>query len=116
MQITARTNGNGTVLELNGNLVLGGGLTELRDAVRNATSSHPEKIVLNLARVTYVDSCGIGELVNTFKHVKEQGGRLVLTKLPERVRILLDAAKLTPIFDVSDRNPAKIVHSKQQVP
>ena len=102
MQITARTNGNGTVLELNGRLVMGRDLIELRDAVWDATGKHSKKIILNLAHVTYVDSCGVGELVNTFKHVKNQGARLVLAELPGRVRTLLDAAKLTPIFEVSE--------------
>ena len=115
MQITARTNGDGTILELNGKLVFGGDLIELRDAVRDATGKQPNKIILNLANVTYVDSCGIGELVSTFKHIKNQGGRLVLMNLPERVKILLDAAKLTPIFELSDGKQAAIVDPGRQV-
>ena len=105
MQITARTSGNCTVLELSGKLVLGKDQIELRNAVRNATEKNPSKIILNLAKVTYVDSCGIGELVNTYTHLKNLGANLALTDLPRKVRILLDIARLTPIFGISNGEP-----------
>jgi anti-sigma B factor antagonist len=113
MQITARTGINDTVLELNGRLVVGTDVIELRNAVQDATASHPEKVILNLAKVTYADSCGIGELVTALKHVKNQGGRLILTNLPERIRILLDTAQLMKVFEVTDREQASIVDSRQ---
>ena len=51
MQITARTSGNYTILKLDGRLVLGGALMELRNAVRDAARKHPSRIILNLANV-----------------------------------------------------------------
>jgi anti-anti-sigma factor len=116
MQITARTSGNYTVLELDGKLVVGTDLLELRNAVHDATGKHPTKIILNLANVSYADSCGIGELVNTFKHVSNLGGRLILTNLPRRVRILLETAQLMKVFEVSDSEQATIVNPTQRVP
>jgi anti-sigma B factor antagonist len=116
MQITARTGGNSTILDLNGRLVLGGSLTELRNAVRDATGKHPEKLILNLGNVTYIDSCGIGELVTALKHVRSRGGRLVLTNLPRRVKILLDTAQLMKVFEVTDGERLSVINSKQQIP
>lgn len=116
MQITTRTNGNGAILELNGRLVRGMSQLELRNAVRDAALNRPPKIVLNFTNVTDVDFGTIGELINAFKHVRNRGGRLVLMNLPERVRILLDVAKLMPIFEVSDSKQAAIVNPGQQVP
>ena len=116
MQITVRIIGNCTILELNGRLVLGTDLIDLRNAVRDAARDNPSKIILNLARVTYVDSCGIGELISTLTHLKNSGGNLVLTDLPKRVRTLLDTAKLIPVFEVSDSEQAALTNLKQQVP
>ncbi len=114
MQITARTDSGCTVLGLSGQLVAGMDLAELRNAVHDATGKHPKKLILNLANVTYVDSCGVGELVNTFNYVKNQGGRLVLSNLPRRVRTLLDIAQLMKIFEVSDSEQAASVSPGQQ--
>jgi anti-anti-sigma factor len=116
MQITARTINNGTVLELNGRLVLGGDLIDLRNAVRNAAGKHPSRIVLNLAKVTDVDFCSIGELVRAFTHIQNRGGNLVLMNLPRRIRILLDKAQLTNVFEVSDREQVAITDTKLQLP
>lgn len=115
MQITARTNSNSTILDINGRLVMGGSLTELRNAVHDATGKQPEKLILNLANVTYVDSCGIGELITAFKHVRSRGGRLVLTNLPRRVRILLDTAQLMKVFEVADDEQLVMAKPKQQM-
>ena len=116
MQITAKTSGNYTVLKLDGRLVLGMDLEDLRNAVRDAPGKHPKKIILNLANITYVDSCGIGELINAFKHIKNQGGRLVLTNLPKRVKILLDTAQLTKVFEVSESEQTATINPKQTMP
>ena len=116
MQITARSISNCTVLELSGRLVLGIDLAELRNAVHDAVGKHTKKVILNMANITYVDSCGIGELINTFKHVKNQGGHLVLTNLPRRVKVLLDTAQLMRVFEVSDSEQAAITGPRQQMP
>jgi len=102
MNITTRNGNNCTVLDLNGRLVPGMDLVELRNAVQSAAWKNPAKIILNLARVTYVDVGGINELVKTFSYIKNQGGRLVLTNLPRRVRFLLDTARLTDVLQVVD--------------
>jgi len=116
MQITVRTSGNYTILKLDGRLVLGMDLEDLRNAVRNVLGEHPQKIILNLANVTYVDSCGIGELINAFKHIKNRGGHLILTSLPRKIRILLDTAQLTKVFEVSESDQAAIIAPRQKMP
>jgi len=115
MQITAKKWSNCTVLDLNGRLVIGVDLVELRNAVHEATGNNPMKIILNLANVTYVDVCGIDELVNTLKYIKHQGGRLLLTNLPRRVRILLDTAQLTKAFEVPNSEQSAITNFQPQV-
>jgi anti-sigma B factor antagonist len=116
MQIAVRTSSSYTILKLDGRLVLGMDLEDLRNAVHNVSGEHPKKIILNLANVTYVDSCGIGELINTFKHVKNRGGHLILTNLPRKIKILLDTAQLTKVFEVSESDQAAIINPRQKMP
>ena len=115
MKITARASGNCTILELDGRLIMGSDTMELRHAVREAARNNPQRIILNLAKVTYADSCGIGELVSSYSHIKGLGGNLVLTDLPGRVRNLLVIAKLVPIFEICDSEQAAIADSQENV-
>ena len=115
MQIDTSFIGNQSILALHGNLVLGKGLVELRSAVRDAAEKHPKKIILNLANVIYVDSCGIGELVSTYTYAKNRGASLVMTNLPKKVRILLDMAKLTQVLGVSDSDRTPNIGYGQQL-
>ncbi len=116
MQIDTRTIGNHSILALHGRLVFGKDLIEFRSAVREAAEKNPEKITLNLANVTYVDSCGIGELVNTFTYTKNRGTRLAMINLPQMVRILLDTAQLTRVLGISDGEEMPNVKSGLQMP
>jgi anti-anti-sigma factor len=115
MDIIARTSGDCTILELSGRLIVGQDAKDLRNAVREAAKINPQKIILNLANVTYVDSCGIGELVGNYSHVRSLGGNLVLMDPPERVRRLLAIAQLTPIFEIVDGKQAAGVDSMEHV-
>ena len=99
MNITTRSIGNCRVLDLNGRIVLGADTEAVRNAVREAVKDNPKKIVLNLCNVSYVDSCGIGELVSSYTHVRSQGGNLVLLNLTKKIRELLVISKLITVFE-----------------
>lgn len=102
MQIDTSIIGNHSILAPHGNLVFGKNLVEFRSAVRDAAEKYPEKITLNLANITYIDSCGIGELVSSFTYARSRGACLMITNLPKKVRTLLDIAHLTQVLGVSD--------------
>ena len=61
-----------------------------------------KKIVLNLAKVDYIDSSGMGELVSSFTTVRNSGGELKLLSLTKKVRDVVQVTKLYTIFDIKD--------------
>jgi anti-sigma B factor antagonist len=61
-----------------------------------------KRILLNLVEVEYIDSSGIGVLVNGLSTVRSQGGELKLVNVTKRVRDLLQITKLYGLFDVKD--------------
>ena len=69
---------------------------------RDLVSKGKNKILLNLADVTYIDSSGIGELVSAFTTVRNQSGELKLLKLTKKVHDLLQITKLYTVFDIKD--------------
>ena len=102
MKIETRTNGDCIVLDLDGQLVLGPATMALRQAVQEAVRKKPGKVVANLRKISYIDSCGVGELVSCLTHMRNQDGILVLLDPPRRVKDLLVITKLDTVFEIYD--------------
>ena len=102
MKASNRQVGGVTIVDLSGRITLGEGSVILRDTIRDLVSKGKNKILLNLADVTYIDSSGIGELVSAFTTVRNQSGELKLLKLTKKVHDLLQITKLYTVFDIKD--------------
>jgi len=102
MQIQERTFDDVTVLDLQGKLTLGDGDELLRDKVNSLIQQDRKKIVLNLDKVPYIDSAGLGEVVRTFTTVTRHGGSLKLLHLTKRIQDLLSITKLLTVFETFD--------------
>ena len=99
MKASNRQVGGVTIVDLSGRITLGEGSVVLRDTIRDLVSKGKNKILLNLADVTYIDSSGIGELVSAFTTVRNQSGELKLLKLTKKVHDLLQITKLLTVFE-----------------
>lgn len=91
-----------TILDLQGRIVLGDEIDELRSAIRNLIDEGKKKIILNLAEVDYIDSSGVGALVGGFTAVRNAGGELKLLNLSQKVHDVLHVTKLYTVFDIRD--------------
>jgi anti-sigma B factor antagonist len=60
----------------------------------------PQKLVLNLGEVPYMDSSAIAVLVEALQKMRKTGGKVYLTNLQPRVKGLLEIARLDSIFGV----------------
>ena len=99
MKIDVRTIGDAKILDCSGKITLGEGTISIRNTVRDLLESGSKKIILNLAEITYIDSAGIGELVSTYTTVLNNGGRLKLLNLTNKIQQLLTITKLLTVFD-----------------
>ena len=102
MKITERKRGDVTILDIDGKITIGAGDIALRQAVQSALASGATKIVLNLSRVTTIDSSGVGELVSSFTTATNRGATLKLANLPDKVNDVLTITQLITVFDVYD--------------
>ena len=100
LNISERQAGDVTVLDMDGKITIGEGSVALRSAVRRLLEEGKKKILLNLARVGYIDSSGIGELIANYTTAGRGGGQLKLLNLTEKVQDLLVITKLLTVFDV----------------
>jgi anti-sigma B factor antagonist len=100
LQVYARELGSIVVIEAAGKLTLTDGHTKLRDEIHVASANERKKFILNLARVEFIDSYGIGELVRCYSVVRRAGGDLKLACLNEKVLHVLEISHLAAIFDI----------------
>jgi anti-sigma B factor antagonist len=100
INISERQAGDITILDLEGKVTIGEGSVALRTAIRRLLGEGKNKLLLNLAKVGYIDSSGIGELVSSFTAVNKEGGVLKLLNLTQKIQDLLAITKLLTVFDV----------------
>ncbi len=102
LKIDSREVAHVTILDVQGRIVLGPEIGDLRTAVRDLVAEGKKKIILNLAEVDYIDSSGVGELVGSFTTVRNAGGELKLLNLTQKVHDVLHVTKLYTVFDIKD--------------
>jgi anti-sigma B factor antagonist len=90
------------ILDLAGALLAGEAAGSLRETVRQMASEGSLNVVLNLERVDYIDSTGLGSMVVCFTTFRKGAGRLVLLNLNRRHIELLVLTKLYTVFEVFD--------------
>ena len=100
MNIETRQKGDVTIVDFKGRLAIGVGDELLPRLVEQILGEGHRKILLNLSDMDYIDSNGLGELVQTLKTSKRHGAHLVLLKPQDRVRKSLKLTNLLPMFQV----------------
>lgn len=107
MEIHERAVGNVTVVDVTGNLVADSD-SRLKDKVRSLVQQGQSRIVIDLAKVPYMDSSGLGELISVYTSTKNAGGALKLTGVTTRLHDLLTITKLVTVFDTYDDQESAI--------
>ena len=97
-----------TVIDLSGRLVLGDESKMLRDTLKNLAGQGQNKILLNLADVSYIDSSGLGALVGGYTTFASHHGQVKLLNLTKSIHDLLRITKLLTIFEVHSDEAAAI--------
>ena len=99
LYINERRAGDVAILDLKGRLRVGGSTLQLHRSIRCLLLEKKILILLNLADVAYIDSCGLGELVASQVSVENKGGEIKLVGLTETFRELLRTTRLLSVFD-----------------
>jgi len=86
------------ILELTGRLTVETE-AELKNAVRRQLEAGRAQLVLDLARVPYIDSCGLGTMVQAYVSAGRAGGFLKLLNVNSRNRHLLTITHLTEVLE-----------------
>ena len=87
---------------VSGKLLAGVDDDRLRQIVARHIAAGNKEIVLDLAGLTYIDSSGLGELVQCRALLSSKNGKLRLRNLPKRIYDRLSVTRLESLFTSDD--------------
>jgi anti-sigma B factor antagonist len=103
VKIQERATGGVIILDMDGNLIAESrGEVLLPDVVRNWLQQGHRHFLLNLERVSSVDTTGLCDIVQAYVATTRQNGTLKLLHLTPRVRQVLTITRLLTVFEVYD--------------
>jgi len=110
LTVSERTVDDVIILDLDGSIRLGEEESQLREAIKGLLAADRKKLLLNLDKVDYIDSSGIGALVYSFTTVRRHDGQLKLLHMGRKVRDVLTLTKLLSVFETYE-DEAQAVNS-----
>jgi anti-sigma B factor antagonist len=78
-----------------------GNVKDFRAAIQAVADTH-DTIVLDMRRLTFVDSSGLGALLSCLRALKGKRGRLLLFGMTKPVRALFELVRMHRIFSIHD--------------
>ena len=90
------------IVELEGKVQIGETNRQLHEAIYELIAEGKNRVILNLEKVSAIDSSGLGEIVASFSTLVKAGGTLKLANIPARVTDIMTVTKLYTVFDVYD--------------
>ncbi|WP_022850131.1 STAS domain-containing protein [Limisalsivibrio acetivorans] len=76
--------------------------SEIRAKLSESAKAKVEVLIVDLAKVVYMDSSGLATFLEGLKSMKEYGGVLRLVNIPERIDKVLKLMKLDQVFEIYD--------------
>jgi anti-sigma B factor antagonist len=80
----------------------------LRQQLKELIESGRSRLVMDMARVRFVDSSGLSVFVVALKAARAAGGDVVLLKLTPEVRSIVELTRLHRVFEIFDDADAAI--------
>lgn len=87
------------VVDLAGDIDLNAS-SSLQQQLLRSLDRGPERVVINLARVGYMDSSGVATLVKLLSRTRKLGVELLLARMNDRVRSIFEITRLDSVFRI----------------
>lgn len=107
LSLTTRTEGERTVVEVGGEIDVYTA-PKLRETLISLVDAGHYHLVLDLERVDFLDSTGLGVLVGGLKRVRTHDGSLTLVCTRERLLKIFRITGLTKVFDIHPDVPSAL--------
>jgi anti-sigma B factor antagonist len=99
MAIKERMQDDIAILELKGKLMGGSETLAVHEKVKELIDKDVKKVVIDLGKVSWMNSTGLGALMGAMTSLRNADGELKLSRVTEKVKSLFMVTKLITIFD-----------------
>ena len=99
LDVKTKSEDSVTIIEVDGEVDLYSS-PDLRKALLEMTKDHNKAILVDLAKVKYMDSSGVATLVEALQQVGKYDGKLKLVNLREAVKNVFELSRLDKVFDI----------------
>ncbi len=99
MQIKEQMKDDIAVMELKGKLMGGPETMAIHEKIKELIGRGHNQVVINLSKVAWMNSTGLGALMSSLTSLKNADGDLKLVGVTEKVKSLLIVTKLITVFD-----------------
>lgn len=102
-----------SILELKGKMMGGPETIEVHQRVKDLVANGVTKIVIDLGKVTWMNSSGIGVLMSSLSTVRSAKGELAIANAMDKVKSLFIVTKIITTFNSFDSVEAAVAFLKQ---
>ena len=75
---------------------------QVTESLTRIESEEPELLVIDLSRVTFIDSSGMGAIAAAHIRIRDAGRRFAIVRPPAGVRQAFDRTRLDEVITISD--------------
>jgi anti-sigma B factor antagonist len=101
LSLSTRSEGDRTIVEVGGEIDVYTA-PRLREQLVDLVADGKYHLVVDMERVDFLDSTGLGVLVGALKRVRNNGGELALVCTAPRIRKVFEVTGLTKVFSLYD--------------
>jgi len=102
LKVKQREQYGAVILDLHGKLTGGPEAETFREIFKSLVQDGKKNIIVNLQKVDWINSTGLGILISGYTSVKKAGGNLVLVHVADRIENILYVTKLHLLFKTFD--------------
>ena len=100
MKIHVEEQGNVDIIHIEGKMTTGSGDISLRQSIKDLLDQDKKQLIIDLSKLKYIDSGGIGEMVSSYTTTKNRGATLKLANMSDKVMGIFQMTQLITVFEV----------------
>jgi anti-sigma B factor antagonist len=106
--VSTRERDGVVILDLSGKLMGGPESDPLREMFRRLSDQGTRKVIVNLRKVPWMNSSGLGVLLAAFIQIRKAGGAVKFAGLQDRVQGILTTTKLVTMIETWEDEEAAL--------
>ncbi len=108
MKITEKPQGEVMILLLSGKIMGGEDNDLFHNQIKTLITAGYVDVILNLGKVNWINSTGLGVLVSGFHTLKKNGGQMRICDVTDRIDNILNVTQLKLVFETYDTEAAAL--------